>query len=95
MSKEREEGVKAAAEIIRLHNEWDRPVRFKLADMRAARLEGVKAGLEAAATVAQDYDGDGVSKSGQYTQLGDGSRTRADISEAIRAIDPERIAEDK
>ena len=61
----------------------------------AGRLEGVKAGLEAAAKAAQDYDGDGVSKSGQYTQLGDGSRTRADISEAIRAIDPERIAEDK
>ena len=52
----------------------------------AGRLEGAKAGLEAAAMVVDDLDHD-------LQDDTEGFRTAAIL--AIRALDPERIAEDK
>lgn len=66
---------------------WEEGRRFAATNLAAHDAEV----LERAAAVADDYDGDGVSKSGQYTQLGDGALTRSDIARAIRALAAQEV----
>ena len=56
--------------------------------LKLTYAEGRRAGMLEAAEIACDYDGDGISKSGQYWQLGDAGQTRSDIAAAIRAAAP-------
>jgi hypothetical protein len=53
----------------------------------AAEARGFARGVEAAAKVAEDYDGDGLNHR-QYTHRGDASLTMRDITKRIRALLP-------
>ena len=59
---------------------------YTLSDTVAHALdEAERRGLERAACVADDYDGDGLNH-GQDWQLGDANLTMADIARQIRAL---------
>ncbi len=55
------------------------------AALRDAEAKGRREMRDEAVSVAEDYDGEGTDH-GQYTQLGDASRTMHDIARSIRAL---------
>jgi hypothetical protein len=55
------------------------------AALRDAEAKGRREMRDEAVSVAEDYDGEGTDH-GQYTQLGDASRTMHDIARSIRSL---------
>ena len=68
---------------------WVGPARYPLAEdalcmlLDSERAAAFAEGVEAAAKVAEEYDGDGHDHD-HYTQLGDSRRTQSDITAEIR-----------
>lgn len=61
---------------------------FTLADMKQARLEGVRLGMKAA-------EKECIECANSWRDLPEDSQCAKDCAAAIRALDPERVAEGK
>ena len=56
------------------------------AALRKSEKEGYRHGIEEAAKIADDYEGEGCEPKGYNAQLGDAHQTQWDIAKAIRAL---------